>query len=264
MFLSTRRPGPTAALFAGTACGFLASCSWTPVTPYEGTAPRTETVYVAVLGWHTEIGLRVDAIHSPLTALAREFPGARYLMFGWGQYDYYMAANPGFADALRAVIPGPAVMLVSALPHPPSETFGAANVYVIPVSPEGMDRLSDYLWGYLENSSAGRLRRVGNGPYRESAFYAAAGTYDIGNTCNTWTAEALKVSGLPVSVAGVVFASQVADQLRVLAVSGISDPTPDNAVPRSRAFLGQSIPVAQPSEDRWVGQGKSAASDQTR
>ena len=31
--------------------------------------------------------------------------------------------------------------------------------------------------------------------------------------CNTWTAEALRVAGLPVSATGVVFAAQVLDQL---------------------------------------------------
>lgn len=225
MALFASRPGLAAMLFASTAFGFLAACAWTPVAPYEGTGPRTETVFVASFGWHTEVGLRADATRGPLTALAREFPGASYLMFGWGQRDYYMATNPGFADLLRTLVPGPAVMLVHALPHSPSETFGTENVYIIPVSPGGTDRLSGYLWGYLEKDNKGSLRRIGDGPYKESAFYAAASTYDIGNTCNTWTAEALKVLGLPVSVAGVVRASQVTDQIRALAVPSASDLT---------------------------------------
>jgi len=221
-FSSASRLSLAATLFAGTAFELLAGCAWTPVEPYEGTAPRTETVYVVALGWHTEVGLRADAIHGPLMALAREFPSASYLMFGWGLRDYYMAINPSFPDLLRAIIPGSAVMLISALPQSPSETFGTAHVYVIPVSPEGMDRLSDYLWGYFEKDAEGGVRRIGGGPYAESAFYIADGIYDIGNTCNTWTAEALKVSGLPVRVAGVVFASQVTDQIRGLAVPDAS------------------------------------------
>ena len=36
-------------------------------------------------------------------------------------------------------------------------------------------------------------------------------------TCNTWTAAALRVAGLPVSEAGVIFAGQVLDQVRPLA-----------------------------------------------
>ena len=53
-------------------------------------------------------------------------------------------------------------------------------------------------------------------PFPQSIFYASTGPYNLGHTCNTWTAEGLQVSGLPVSAAGVVFASQVLDQVRPL------------------------------------------------
>ncbi len=216
MNLSLNRRRVAGMLFAGAAVRLLTSCVWGP-EPYEGGAPRTETVYVAALGWHTEIGLRADGITGPLAALEREFPGASYFVFGWGERDYYMAANPGLADLMRALVPGPAVMLVRGLHRSPAETFGAADVYAVPVSLEGMDRLSQYLWGYLDKDGKGELRRAGDGPEPESAFYAAAGTYDIGNTCNTWTAEALNAAALPVSAAGVVFAGQVVDRVRGLA-----------------------------------------------
>src|SRR4051794_18096650 len=40
----------------------LSACAWTPVSPYKGTNTAAEVVYVAALGWHTEIGLRAEAI----------------------------------------------------------------------------------------------------------------------------------------------------------------------------------------------------------
>jgi hypothetical protein len=67
--------------------------------------------------------------------------------------------------------------------------------------------------GYLVNEQKGILERVGTGPYPQSVFYASAGTYNLSHTCNTWTAEALRVAGLPVNAAGVVFAGQVLGQL---------------------------------------------------
>jgi uncharacterized protein with von Willebrand factor type A (vWA) domain len=36
---------------------------------------------------------------------------------------------------------------------------------------------------------------------------------DLGHTCNTWTAEALRTAGLSVNASGVLFAGQVLDQL---------------------------------------------------
>ena len=59
-----------------------------------------------------------------------------------------------------------------------------------------------------------RPRRLAAGPGPGSVFYAATGTYSATYTCNTWTAEGLRVGGIPVTPAGVVFVSELTDQLR--------------------------------------------------
>jgi uncharacterized protein (TIGR02117 family) len=194
-------------------CG-LADCSTLPpVEPYAGSASRTRLIYVIAGGWHTEIGLPVGAITGPLANLKPEFPNARFLVFGWGARDYYMARNTGIGDILRAMAPGPAVMLVIPLQMPPEAFYGASNALAIHVSPEGIQRLAQFLWDYLAVDKEGPPRPIGSGPYPQSVFYGSAGTYNLGHTCNTWTAEALRIAGLPVSAAGVVVSSQVLDQL---------------------------------------------------
>ena len=170
-------------------------------------------IYVISGGWHTELGVPPEALSGPLAALKPNFPGARYLVFGWGAHDYYMAKNPGIGDLLRAATPGPAVMLVIPLEISPEMFFGASNVFVLPAAPEGIRRLSQFLWDYLDKDEKGAPNRIGVGPYPQSVFYASTGTYNLGHTCNTWTAEALRVAGLPMSPTGVVFAGQVLDQL---------------------------------------------------
>ncbi len=100
MGLSSSRRGLAARLLAGAAAGLLTACAWTPVEPYKGGAPRTETVYLAAFGWHTEIGLRAETITGPLAALEREFPGAGYFTFGWGERGYYMATDPSVAGSV--------------------------------------------------------------------------------------------------------------------------------------------------------------------
>ena len=57
-------------------------------------------IYAISGGWHTELGLALDAMSGPLTALKRNFSNARYLVFGWGAHDYYMAQHPGIGDIL--------------------------------------------------------------------------------------------------------------------------------------------------------------------
>ena len=39
---------------------------------------------------------------------------------------------------------------------------------------------------------------LGQGIYEKSIFFKATGGYQITNTCNTWVAEALETSGVPV------------------------------------------------------------------
>lgn len=107
-------------------------------------------------------------------------------------------------------------MLVAALQVAPETFYGAPNVVAVLVSRDGVARLSELLWNYLTPDKDRPPRRIGGGPYPQSVFYTATGRYYLSHTCNTWTAEALRVAGLPVSSTGVVFAAQVLDQLAPL------------------------------------------------
>jgi Protein of unknown function (DUF2459) len=71
--------------------------------PHAGSGPRTEAIYVISGGWHTELGLPLETLSGSLAALKSDFPKARYLVFGWGARDYYMAKNPGMGDLLSKV-----------------------------------------------------------------------------------------------------------------------------------------------------------------
>jgi hypothetical protein len=192
----------------------LPGCAWTPVRPYEGRAAPVASVDVIALAWHTEIGVAAADIHGPLTALVSEFAGARELVFGWGQREYYMAGHPGSADLIGAAFPSTAVMLVIPVTTSPTDTFPGAEVLPQGVSRPGLDRFSNYVWGYLEKGPDGRPIRLAPGPFPGSVFYASGATYYLARTCNTFTAEGLRVAGVPVHASAVILPYQVTDQLR--------------------------------------------------
>ncbi len=192
-------------------------CAAAPAGSHPALPWRADFIYVIAGGWHTELGLPTASISGPLAALASRLPGARYLVFGWGARDYYMARDPGLGDLLRAATPGPAVMLVFPLVVSPAAFAGAADALAIPISRAGADRLSRFLWEGLVVDRNQTPRDLGAGPYPQSVFYAGTGTYDLSHTCNTWTAEALRAAGVPVTTAGIVFAGQLLDRLRPLA-----------------------------------------------
>ena len=124
-----------------------------------------------------------------------------------------MARAPTFGDAMSALFPGPAVLLVTPLYRPPRNSNANGQVFEVDLSTAGLDRLSNHLWATFEKSGDGTPRRLAAGPEPGSVFYAATGTYSATYTCNTWIAESLRVGGVRMTPAGVVFASQVTDQL---------------------------------------------------
>jgi uncharacterized protein (TIGR02117 family) len=196
----------------------LASCTAAPVVPYVGTAPRRQTLYVVDSGWHTEIGLAIDKLSPSLATLAKAAPDVRYVVFGWGQRDYYMAEHPGSGDLIGAAVPSPAVVLMIPLNETPATFFAdGSKVFAVPTAQGGLDHLSRFIHESIRWTSRDRPERLGAGPYPASSFYASTETYSLVQTCNTWTAEALRVAGLPVSTSGVIFARQVIDQVRNLA-----------------------------------------------
>jgi uncharacterized protein (TIGR02117 family) len=197
----------------------LAACAATPVAPYAGTAQKEETLYLIAGGWHTEIALSREAAQGLPQDLLARFPQARYLVFGWGARAYYTAADPGAGDALRALFPGPAVTLVIPLALSPHAAFSGNEVLALPVSKPGLARLDAYLAASFALEQ-GAPRPVAAGPEPGSLFFPSSERYDATHTCNTWTAEALHVAGLPIDPAGVVFAGQVMRQARPIAIGG--------------------------------------------
>ena len=194
----------------------LAGCRSTPLPTYQEAPSDGVTTYLIAAGWHTEIALPIHAIHDPLRAVTPDFPSSQYLSFGWGERKYYMARAPTFSDTMSALFPGPAVLLVTALYRPPRDSRASAQVFEVGLSTAGLGRLSNHIWAAFEKSGDGTPRRLAAGPEPGSVFYGATGTYSATYTCNTWTAEGLRVGGIPVTPAGVVFGSQVTEQLRSL------------------------------------------------
>lgn len=180
-------------------------------------------LYVISNGWHTEIALPARALTGPLEVVRNAFPEARYFAFGWGERAFYMSPDPTWTEALRALLPARAALLVLGLGMAPPHAFVAGiHVAALPVSPSGLSTLAGFVWRSFKTTRSGSLQRLGPGPYPSSAFYAASGTYDGAHTCNTWTARALQTAGLPVRSQGVVFAGQVMRQLRAIG----TDPAP--------------------------------------
>ncbi|HEY1934363.1 MAG TPA: DUF2459 domain-containing protein [Acetobacteraceae bacterium] len=194
-----------------------AGCATPAPPPPPAPGPLTAIVYVIDRGWHTDIGLPADEITGPLAALEQGFPGVRYLTVGFGERAFLTAREVTVGETLRALLPSRSALLVTALRAPPDAAFGANDVVALHVSADGLARLQAALWQAVQRTPGGAPARLADGPYVGSEFYAAMGTYDAFDTCNTWTATMLAAAGLPVSAGGVMFSGQVMRQVRRVA-----------------------------------------------
>jgi len=205
------------ALVIALLAGWLAGCS---VMPTDDPVPNGEaTIYVVGRGWHTDIGLPVDEVTGPLASLERDFPGARFMVFGFGEREFYMARNEGSGEMLAmlaALFPSKSAILMTALRAPPMEAFADHQVVTLHLPQAGVERIATRLWQGLEQSADGSAVRLADGPYVGSVFYAATETYDAFHTCNTWTALVLRDAGVPVDT-HVLFAGQVMRQVSRIA-----------------------------------------------
>lgn len=206
------------ALVAGSAAAVLAGCSATRL--HGGLAdgsegPRSRAVHLVARGWHTDVELPADRLPAALAPLAHDFPGAAHFLFGFGERAYWTRPDPSSADALAALLPGRGVILVTALRVTPSAAFPPDDVAVLPVPEAGLRRLAAFLADELKED--GRFRRMADGPYPGSRFYATSRRYSAVYTCNTWTADALQVAGTGVSASGIVFARPLMARARAAA-----------------------------------------------
>lgn len=178
-------------------------------------ASSTHSVYVVRRGFHTGIALRADDWPDRTGRLLQDFPGARYLEFGWGDAAYYQAQEKTIGMTLAAVFwPTESVMEViglDAVSTRRSEDYEAVEV-----------SLSDAGWHALiasiVRSFAGdKITPTGTTfttAAGQSRFYHARGHFYFPRMCNRWTAERLKSASCPIQAWSVVTASRIMREAR--------------------------------------------------
>ena len=201
--------------FVASSAVWLAGCT---IVRTDAPVPNGEaTIYVVDRGWHTDIALPIDEVTGPLASLVRDLPDVRFVVFGFGERNFYMARGPGSGEMLAALLPSDSVILMTPLMMSPAEAFANQEVVLLHLTRSGVQRIAMRLWNELEKTSDGSVLRLADGPFAGSAFYASNETYGAFHTCNTWTALLLHDGGLPVNT-HVLFAGQAMEEATRIAI----------------------------------------------
>lgn len=194
----------------GAACR---SASDVPAPPVSSDGARA--VYVVEHGWHAGIAVRRRDLSTEQWAVLLDFPDARYLEVGWGDADYYQAADPGVGTLLKAGLwPTSSVLHVAAFDRPLVDVFPRREIIRIAASPDGLSALMQFIGDSHARDSTGHPVPLGPGLYGRSRFYKAAARYHVFNNCNTWTARALQRVGCSMAPARTFTVRSLLAQVR--------------------------------------------------
>lgn len=217
-----RRGGPRGAArkaFGAALCAFVA-LSWGCAGPVKGLYPPGEgepvkSVYVVSHGWHTGIVVNRRDIPEGVWPEHHDFPDSEHLEVGWGDGDYYQAAEPTSGLALKAAFwPTSSVLHLVAFRGPVEGFHRGSDRIEVRVSARGLEELGRFIQAAYARDELGRAIPLGPGQYGTSRFYLAREKYFLLNTCNKWIARALRSAGCPVTPLYAVTAGNVMYQAR--------------------------------------------------
>ncbi len=161
-------------------------------------ASEYKDIFVVNYGWHAGIVIKTDDINSSILQIDSFFKKFEYVEVRWGDEDFYKNLDPSVWLTLKAaLVPTSSVLHIRAVTQYQLNRFSKENIVKITISKKGFTKLLIF----IENSFAkkdGKSVMQGVGIYPNSFFYLSSKKYHIFNTCNVWTAEALKSAGLDI------------------------------------------------------------------
>lgn len=178
------------AVQAALASALLSACASAPVAELPR-APLVASVHVVAQGGHTGLAVRRADIPAALVPEKRDFPGADWLEFGWGDRDFYRARSVGpWITFKAAFLPTASAVHVEGVRGTPEAHF-AGEVVAIPLSQPALEGLLRYVHEAFARPN-GPAASLGRG------FYPGRDSFHLLRTCNVWTARALRAAGLAV------------------------------------------------------------------
>jgi uncharacterized protein (TIGR02117 family) len=179
---------------------------------YQAQRDCTYPIYVSnVQNFHAELIVPVTNAafdwrsHLNLSQLGPNADTYRYLSFGWGDRAFFMDNSHDLKTVFAALfLPTPTVMHVwghSDLKelHPPTFELKQVNL----TRKNYLALMSFISQGFQQNVHH-QVQYLKKGLYPESGFYEAVGSYSLLQTCNTWTADALRTANVNTPVWAVL------------------------------------------------------------
>ena len=191
----------------------VVACAPSPKAQFPpATGEPSKTIYLVSHGWHAGIVVKRVDIPPGIWPQHNDFPAAEYLEVGWGDKDYYMTPDPHFGIMLKAgLLPTESVLHIVGFSGVVTRYFPYSEVIRIELSEAGFEQLCIYIENSYAIDEAGLNLSLGPSLYGDGHFYLSRETYHAFNTCNVWTARALRDAGCPITPAATLTVDTLMD-----------------------------------------------------
>ena len=186
-----------------TGCATIRAISPSPKTADCDSPECSKSIYVIRHGWHTGIAIKRSDISFCQWPEIQSLCDCEFVEVGWGDEGYLRSRFPNpVVMANAAVLPSRSAIHVVGLPCSPEKYFSESQVVKIPVSSSQMTKLCQHLHECYASDDGDRPQKVARPKYGHGngGVYRANGYYFLPNTCNVWTARALRAADCPVIV----------------------------------------------------------------
>ena len=178
---------------------FLSGCVSAPPLKNIPLTNTKHTIYFIYRGWHTSILLDAKALVAQVPQLEEDLKNQRYVRVGWGDGDYFTGKNKSFASATKALVAS-GYSAVQLLPYDyePFDEIPRETRVPIAITQQGLWDLMHYIRQSIKVDENKLLRLPSFGD-ATGLFFQANDSYGVFSNCNTWSANALRAAGLPIS-----------------------------------------------------------------
>lgn len=182
-------------------CLLLAACSSEPsvVQPAVASIDISRVYQISVVshGWHTGLIVPGVILNAAVPELKRRFIEPAYYEIGWGDEGFYQAQEVTTGLTLQALFWSKgSVLHVVAIPDAPEQYFVGDTIVSTCLAKHELSSLQQFLAASFAHNKAGAITALRRGIYGDSEFYLGQGRYYFFNTCNKWTAKALRSAGV--------------------------------------------------------------------
>ena len=178
----------------------LSGCASVPSTKDVPVANARHTIYFIYRGWHTSILVDAKSLVARVPQLGTDLKNQKYVRVGWGDGDYFTGKNKSFTAATKALVAsGYSAIQLLPYDYEPFAEIPEETRVPIAISDQGLRDLTSYIGSSIKVDANGQLVRLPVFGDATGLFFQARDSYGVFSNCNTWSANALRVAGLPIA-----------------------------------------------------------------